>query len=359
MRSLLLVLMVIGCDDDKSSVDVDWGDGSNPSAEDSGAPITAETDGGSSGGSGGDSDATGTDGGGSGEGSGGGSGGSTTGSTDDTGVLDSTNVETWEVPSNPPTDILFYIDQSCSMEDDQARLAAQATTFIDSIETHSDDWQIIVSNEDNGCNQTGGILTPSSEDYVSRFQSAISAGGGWWTEAGLTVTSQAVEMTDAGECNHSFLRDDSMLHIIMISDESDQSTSSWNWYADKIIMKKGSSERVKFSAIAGDYPDGCATAEPGEGYYQAVEATGGVYLSICSDWATPDNIAQLAEASALPTTYALSRTPIEDTIRVWLNGAERTDNWTYDAEDNAIVFAVHIPSTGDSIRVEYSTMDSE
>ena len=184
-----------------------------------------------------------------------------------------------------------------SMEDDQASLAAQFSTFIQELDTYSTDWQIIVANQDNGCNQTGGVLRPTDSDYVTRFQSAVSAGGGWWTEAGLTITSQAVEMTDPGECNSGFLRSDAMLHIIMVSDESEQSTSSWNWYADKVVAKKGSSANVKFSAIAGDWPGGCATADPGEGYHQAVSATGGVFLSICSDWAIPSNMSMLAAAS--------------------------------------------------------------
>ena len=124
--------------------------------------------------------------------------------------------------------------------------AAQFTTFITELNTYSTDWQIIVANQDNGCNQTSGVLRPTDSDYVTRFQSAVSAGGGWWTEAGLTITSQAVEMTDPGECNQGFLRSDAMLHIIMVSDESEQSTSSWNWYADKVVAKKGSSANVKF-----------------------------------------------------------------------------------------------------------------
>ena len=33
------------------------------------------------------------------------------------------------------------------------------------------------------------------------------------------VTSEAIENTDPGECNHGFMRPDAMLHIIMVSDE--------------------------------------------------------------------------------------------------------------------------------------------
>ena len=48
MRTLFLMLFGFGCSDDKSDVDVDWSrGGGGQSTEDSGAPITAETDGGS------------------------------------------------------------------------------------------------------------------------------------------------------------------------------------------------------------------------------------------------------------------------------------------------------------------------
>ncbi len=259
----------------------------------------------------------------------------------------------WVVPADPPSDIIFYVDQSCSMDDDQARLASNFSTFISELNTYSTDWQIIVANNDNGCNSHGGVLRPEATNYVTRFQSAVSAGGGWWTEAGLTVTSEAVEMTDPGECNYGFLRPEAMLHIIMVSDEPEQSTSTWNWYVDKVIAKKGSSANVKFSAIAGDYPGGCATAEAGSGYYQAVSATEGVFLSICSEWASPTNLAMLAAASIQQAAFELSATPAPSTIHVYVNGTERLDNWHYDASDNTVVFDDGIPSEGDNVRIEY------
>jgi hypothetical protein len=239
------------------------------------------------------------------------------------------------------------------MDDDQARLASNFSTFISELNSYSEDWQIIVANDDNGCNAHGGVLRPEATNFVTRFQSAVSAGGGWWTEAGLTVTSEAVEMTDPGECNFGFLRPEAMLHIIMVSDEPEQSTSTWNWYMDKVIAKKGSSANVKFSAIAGDYPGGCATADAGNGYYQAVSATEGVFLSICSDWASPTNLAMLAAASIQQAAFELSATPAPTTIHVYVNGTERLNHWHYDAGDNTVVFDDGIPGEGDSVRITY------
>jgi len=270
-----------------------------------------------------------------------------------TGELTDFYEQEWEVPSNPPSDIVFYVDQSGSMGDDQARLASNFSTFISELNTYSTDWQIIVANADNGCNNTGGVLRPMSSDYTTRFAGAVSDGGGWWTEAGLTVTSEAIDKTDPGECNYGFMRAGAMLHIIMVSDEVEQSSSTWNWYVDKVIAKKGSSANVKFSAIAGDYPGGCATADPGEGYYQAVTATDGVFLSICSDWATPSNLSMLAAASVQMAAYELDETAVESTIHVYVNGTEHLTGWHFDAADNTVIFDEGVPSEGDTVRVTY------
>jgi len=261
--------------------------------------------------------------------------------------------EEWVVPANPPSDIIFYVDQSGSMSDDQARLATNFGTFISELATYSTDWQIVVANADNGCNAHGGVLRPEMSDYETRFQSAVSSGGGFWTEAGLTITSNAVDNTDPGECNYGFLRPDAMLHIIMVSDEVEQSSSSWTWYMDKIVAKKGSSANVKFSAIAGDYPGGCATADAGDGYYQPVMATDGVFLSICSDWATPTNLSMLAAASVQMAAFELDATPAPTTIHVYVNGTERLSGWHYDAGDNTVVFDEGVPEEGDTVRVTY------
>ncbi len=267
--------------------------------------------------------------------------------------------DNWEVPADPPSDIVFFVDQSCSMDDDQARLAANFSTFITELNTYSTDWQIIVANKDTGCNSTSGVLRPTQPDFISRFQYGVSDGsdmawGFYYTEAGLTVTSEAIEMTDPGECNHGFMRPDAMLHIIMVSDEPEQSPMAWNHYVDKVIAKKGSVANVKFSAIAGDYPvSSCASAEPATGYYEAVTATGGIFLSICSDWSDPSTLSMLAAASVQQSAFELSATPVVDSVRVFVNGSERLSGWYFDGPTNTVFFESGIPDEGDRIRITY------
>jgi hypothetical protein len=262
--------------------------------------------------------------------------------------------DTWEIPVDPPSDIIFFVDQSCSMDDDQRTLADNFSTFITELNGYTTDWRVMVVNDDDGCNNSG-VLSSSSSNYASRFSSAVSAGGGTFTEAGLIVTSRAVDKTDSGECNDNFMRSDAMLHIIMVSDEPEQSPGTWSDYVSAVIAKKGSTANVRMSAIAGPVPGGCSTADPGTGYSDAVNATGGVFLSICSNWSSSSNLQMLAEASVNQDTYELSRTPVENTIEVTVDGVRASDSiWDYDSATNSVVFNSLVPTEGQTVEISYA-----
>jgi hypothetical protein len=146
----------------------------------------------------------------------------------------------------------------------------------------------------------------------------------------------------------------------MVSDEPEQSWGSWDSYVNQVVAKKGDASKVKFSAIAGDYPSGCTSgsnsAEYGRGYYEAVADTAGLYLSICSTWST--NVSALADASITETTFALTHTPDPSTITVDVNGTP-SSGWTYDSASNSVVFNdSHACEGGDAITVNYSALAS-
>ena len=268
-------------------------------------------------------------------------------------------VDEWTLPVDPPTDILFSLDSSCSMSSDIWEMYNNFDAFIRELEGFSEDWQIIVANEDDGCHHSG-VLTPSTPDYTGRFQSALFA---WnnnddYTEALLTVNHNAIQETDVGECNAGFMRPGAMLHIIDITDEPEQSLqltgNDWEHLTDGIIAKKGDPALVTISAIAGDYPSGCDGASPGTGYYEAVQKTSGIFLSICQNWATTNNLGLLAAASVNRDTYTLSQPAQESTIKVWVNGA-RHSSWSYDPATNTVTLRSPVPAEGDEVRIEYES----
>lgn len=260
----------------------------------------------------------------------------------------------WQLLDDPPVDILFYIDQSGSMNDDQEALASNFSTFIDNIERITSDWHVAVVTQDGGCANT--ILSPTNPDYIEEFTSAVGDGDETvYSEAGFTLMTQALNQTGDGECNEGFLRNESMLHVIMVSDEPEQSTEPWTTFVGDLYEMRTDPGLVKVSAIAGDLPNGCSTpdnsAQAGIGYYEASVETKGVFLPFCSYWSS--EIDTLAEASTSRPFYPLSSTPDPATIVVRVNDREERENWEYDAAANAVVFTSDFPGSGDVVTIDY------
>lgn len=282
--------------------------------------------------------------------------GTRTGTQTGLGLYTAEYKEKWEVPYDPPSDIMFLVDQSCSMDDDQTRLANNFELFADTLNDYTSDWQIIVVNDDDGCTNSG-ILVPGGSSWRDRFKSAVKKGGGSFTESLLTPAAYATGKSGSGQCNAGFMRDGALLHIIAVSDEPEQSpyTSGYSWsqLVDMMVANKGSASLVKVSAIVGDYPSGCSTADPGTGYYEAANYTGGEFLSICaSSWS--GYMSALAEASISMDTYELNATPVEHTLWVAVNDVERTSGWYYDSGGNSVIITENIPEGGDVVKVTYA-----
>lgn len=250
----------------------------------------------------------------------------------------------------PVVDMLFAADQSGSMDDDTRMLANAFATFASELSSVSSDWQIMVVNDDDGCNDSG-ILTPTTPAYADLFQSAIQSGGGWYTEALLTVASTALELCDTGECNEGFLRDDSLVQIVLLSDEPEQSSSDWSTLVEAMQASLGDWQRLRISAIAGDFPSGCGSAQPGTGYYEAAQATGGAFLSICSDWAS--DVSELAEASAWQWYFELADTPDPTSIEITVDGVAFVGSWEWDDSRNAVLLGSHFPDADASVQIDY------
>jgi hypothetical protein len=159
---------------------------------------------------------------------------------------------------------------------------------------------------------------------------------------------------DAGP-GSTFLRDDTKLVVIYISDEDDYSTVSSSTMETRLLSLKSDPTMVVAHAVAGDVPGGCTSnggAQAGTDYYNLVTAMGGTFLSICAeDWGTP--MEELARESLAVNTFYLSDNPIEDTISAEIDGIINTD-WAYDPAVNGITFAP-VPADGSTIDITYAT----
>ncbi len=257
------------------------------------------------------------------------------------------------IPTDPPVDILFAVDQSCSMDTFSSLLGANFADFIGSVGAVTADWQIGVPNVEDGCFNEG-ILTPSTSGYTALFQSAVVEGddpGGLATlsEKLLELTDVALEQTAPGGCNAGFLRPGARLHVILVSDEPNRSPQPWATYLQSFQSYLASPGLLTVSAIIDD--SGCSYG--GEGYPEIVLATGGMILDLCGNWS--DAIADLGavtvqEVGTLPLTHRAD----PDTVQVRVNG-EPSTGWSYDPASNAIVFEPEL-GEGTAVTVDYAVL---
>lgn len=252
------------------------------------------------------------------------------------------------------SDILFVVDNSGSMGEEQTSLGNNFEDFINVFITSGVDFHLGVITTDSS-ELVGPVLTPSTPNLINTFKNQALVGiQGFPTERGLEQAYQALGPSGDVGPGTAFFRDEALLVLVFVSDEKDYSYQTPAAYTAFYQSLKPFANLVIAHAVAGDYPMGCATAVFGAGYYEVVSALGGSFVSICApDWGI--QMEQLAHQSLATSSYLLSdANPVEDTVKVFVNGIEVYD-WTYDASTNAVTFGSGaIPDTGDTIDVEYA-----
>lgn len=274
----------------------------------------------------------------------------------------------------PPVDILFAVDQSCSMDTVNTALGGAFQDFIGEIELVTNGWHIGVVTNDDGCfnygvldEYTGSGTATTADDYDALFTLGVTEGGcsGGYptckTESLLELTTIALEQTGTGGCNDGFLRAGALLHIIVVSDEKEQSykddpLNTWSHWLWEFTNYVSDPALIKVSGIV-DYTVGCGDGTGAVGYEEAISYTGGELLNVCtSNWSLPTPMAELqnlasATLSAIDEFY-LTQAAEESTIQVLLDGVEWTTGWHYDAANNSVVFDVE-PPAGQYLEISY------
>jgi len=195
-------------------------------------------------------------------------------------------------------DLLFVIDNSGSMGDEQQNLVASFPGFITGIESilPSSEYHVGVittdANEFNGndCRrigaltvQTGGDLSSdaqcgpfadghhfmtAADDLDTCFSCAAQVGiDGSGIERPLDAIAAALDpvQADLDECNAEFLRDEALLVLVLITDEEDDGDSLGDpadWHDMVVAAKGGDAERVVVLSLVGhDKPNECIAAQ--------------------------------------------------------------------------------------------------
>ncbi len=271
------------------------------------------------------------------------------------GELYGENLDVFEQSLQSSTDILFVIDNSCSMAEEQTNLADNFASFAAVLAGADYDYQVAVITTDNP-DFRGDIITPDTPDLEDEFVAQALAGtSGSGDERPSEMAYNATQAGGDAGPGSDFLRDDSKFSLIVVTDEPDSSTGDWSTYMNHFWSLKDDTDLVVVSAIAGDWPSGCATASPSEKFYYMSVATGGLYLSVCAtDWAS--HLESIAEASKVDlSSFELTQPPVPETIEVRIDGVIQTDGWTYNDIDQSVDFDDdHIPPGGSVIEVEYA-----
>ncbi len=266
--------------------------------------------------------------------------------------------DSWDLSGRVPTDIIIFGDTSTSMTEELVTMGNNILEFTDRLSANNNSWHLAAVTGPTGC-AVNGWMTETTPNFDALFSDAIvtKPADESQDEMGLQNVMHALDESRPGGCNEGFLRDDALLHVIFVSDENDESPgfedpTYWQTYVDDMNALKGSGSLLRFSAVAGDVPAGCLGADPGFGYADVVDATGGEFLSICGDW--PNNLDTLADASIIWDVFPLTREPDMSSIEVRVN-QELVTTWVYEAQPNHIRFMSDPPATGDLVDIMYRT----
>ena len=315
-------------------------------------------------------------------------------------------------PSPGAVDILFVVDSSGSMSEEQTYLGQNFSAFINSLNDTGYDFQVAVTSSDvcqdqvpddlaqrvcplnyggNSSTRLRGsfrgapgeqILYQGQQDLVANFSQYTAVGtNGSGFEHGLTAAKLAIEKDLAGENDH-LIRDNAFLAVVVVSDEEDDGiglgmTDSYNnrnfveegittySYTDadfiSLLSTVKGSGKFAVSTITGTRDnDGKMCTSPhsnpkeeGTQYISAANKTGGIVQSICeTNWS--QSLGQIGfDINAQVSQVVLEKEPANDAMKVFVDDQENND-WSYIASNNSVKFnAGAVPPAGSVIRIDY------
>lgn len=264
-----------------------------------------------------------------------------------------------------PVDVLWVIDNSATMTEEQEALASSFQDFAEVLYQTSVDFQIGVITTDAEADLgllVGEILTPDTEEIDAAFAEQAAVGvRGSREEQPLEAIRLATSIDALGAGNSALFRDDADLQIIIVSDEDDQSSDAVTVYLQALSIFR-SSTAYRISLVGGPLPEGCASAiasaEAAVRLHEAVDATAGVFKSICEDDMGPVMKSIAFNTTGMTDTFALSLLPDLASLEVKVDGVlmhqRPSDGWQYDASSNSVVLdGLAVPRPGQTVNLEY------
>ena len=332
------------------------------------------------------------------------------------GVPTGTQTDNFSQGGESKADILFVIDNSCSMGNEQEALGENSDLFIRNLMDSDVDFQIAVITTDSTALR-GGIMTKDTAGLEDLLESSIVAGTmGYPEEMGQEYAKLALEPGGPLDASSGFQRENSFLSVIIVSDEEDASPLDDEVYYDFFVSLKEDKLFALHTVVdmtelepgggatnpwlpggtgGGGGPGGGPGGGGGPGWrfhtgdtgtadtgHTGVVDTGppailvdrcGVYggryisqtgllfgttLNICGDsWG--DYVSILAEDSFNPNLiFPLSRIPMDGSIMIKANGVPLKAGWVYDDVGNVVTFdPSQAPAEDELVQITYDYVE--
>ena len=237
------------------------------------------------------------------------------------GVPHGTHTDVFEQEEIRKSDILFVIDNSCSMSQEQDLMSENMETFVEKLVLSGVDFQAAVITTDD-TTPIGGVMYGDDFDVVSQLSTAVDVGNdGNSIEKGQEKAMEAIDLLGP--------------------------LSPGKFVRDSVVG----------TGIFPTDPAICNPSATGFRYMDQSFYTYGVILDICADWG--DSLSVLAESSyRVEDTYPLSKEPIASSIAVFVDGVELTTGWFYNELGNVVYLEDRTLITGDELfQITYEYLD--
>jgi hypothetical protein len=265
-----------------------------------------------------------------------------------------------QVGSYENIDILWVIDRSCSMNDNDAELLSGVESMMNSLSSDIN-WRLkIITAGDRAVVQSDSFpLTRGAtySDALDMLNTLPNDGG----ETGFAALYDYIMHDPYAQ---TWLRHNAALLVVFVSDEEEQSnmlvSDFTSWYRDlRASVYVSSIVNVDAAESVCIYPP--FSSNIGYKYIEATDYFKGNVIDICStDWSS--GVAEATSRIEPYEFYTLTHIPYDDTIVIFQDGTPY-NAWYYSPLDNTVYFDEtpaegHLIEIGYSIK-EYSSLDSE
>jgi len=247
-------------------------------------------------------------------------------------------------------DILWVIDTSGSMNRYDAELMSGIEAMM--LALPDSGWRLAMMSNDPGAASIESQFPLVPGDDVADAEAMYQNMGRGHREEGFDASYEYIVNNTYAQ---TWLRYDSALLVVFVSDEEEQSDDHFpvvgdyiDWYSQQ---RNGSSF---LSSIINVDPSVslCNTNayNNGDRYEEATSYFGGQIVDICSeDWSAGviDAASRLEPYEYLELTYE----PIEESIRVFIDGSLDYD-WYYSSTDNTVYFTI-MPGGNELVEIGY------